>query len=153
MPRRRPEDLSVQEIRFLLVEKRRAWRNMRLQQFQQTQRVIPFANEWNIVETLDDKFVPEIRSRYISGSRRTWLDYVLVGVESLAIIGIIAVVISNLAALDTLNRNVSAALLQPTLAPTPMVQAVVLPDGHTPPNSPGGARPNEAEIPCHLRPV
>ena len=153
MTRRRPEDLSLREIRFLLVEKRRAWRNLRLEHFQRTRRVIPFVNEWDTVEMSDNRLVLGTRGRLISGSRRTWLDYFLVGMEFLAIIGIIAVVISNLAALDTLNRNVSAALLQPTLAPTPMVQVVVLPDGHTPPNSPGGARPNEAEIPVHLRPV
>jgi sortase A len=29
----------------------------------------------------------------------------------------------------------------------------VLPSGHTPPTDPGGARPNEAEIPEHLRPI
>ena len=31
--------------------------------------------------------------------------------------------------------------------------AVVLPSGHTPPNSPGGVQPNDAEIPEHLRPL
>jgi sortase A len=31
--------------------------------------------------------------------------------------------------------------------------AVVLPSGHTPPDSPGGSRFNEAEIPEHLRPL
>jgi sortase A len=41
----------------------------------------------------------------------------------------------------------------PTLTPTPLVVAVVLPSGHTPPDSPGGARFNEAEIPNHLRPL
>jgi sortase A len=30
---------------------------------------------------------------------------------------------------------------------------VILPSGHTPPNSPGGSQPNEAEIPAHLRPL
>lgn len=30
---------------------------------------------------------------------------------------------------------------------------MVLPSGHTPPTSPGGARPNEDEIPAHLRPL
>jgi sortase A len=30
---------------------------------------------------------------------------------------------------------------------------VVLPSGHTPPDSPGGTQPNEAEIPEHLRPL
>ena len=50
-----------------------------------------------------------------------------------------------------LNDEVVSGLEQPT--PTPLIIAVVLPDGHTPPNSPGGARPNEAEIPQHLRPL
>jgi len=34
-----------------------------------------------------------------------------------------------------------------------LIMAVVLPSGHTPPNSPGGAQPNEAEIPEHLGPL
>jgi sortase A len=49
--------------------------------------------------------------------------------------------------------QVSEALVQPTLTPTPLIMAVILPSGHTPPNSPGGASPNEAEIPEHLRPL
>ena len=153
MPRKRPEDLSVREIRFLLVEKRRACRDLRLEHFQRTHRVALFANESNTVETLRNDPVLGIKAQHRDGSHRTWLDYALVGIEFLAIIGIFAIVFGTLATLGTLNRNVSAALVQPTLAPTPMVQAVVLPDGHTPPNSPGGARPNEAEIPVHLRPV
>src|SRR5690606_1889841 len=44
-------------------------------------------------------------------------------------------------------------ITQPTLTPTPAITAIVLPGGHTPPNSPGGPRPNDAEIPEHLRPV
>jgi sortase A len=52
-----------------------------------------------------------------------------------------------------LNREVGIALEQPTLTPTPLVMAVVLPSGHTPPNAAGGAQPNEAEIPEHLRPL
>jgi sortase A len=41
----------------------------------------------------------------------------------------------------------------PTLTPTPVIRAVILPSGHTPPDSPGGVRPNDAEIPEHLRPL
>ncbi|HQP08386.1 MAG TPA: class D sortase, partial [Anaerolineaceae bacterium] len=33
------------------------------------------------------------------------------------------------------------------------ITAVILPSGHTPPNSPGGVQPNDAEIPEHLRPL
>ena len=52
-----------------------------------------------------------------------------------------------------LNREVAQVLEQPTLTPTPLIKALVLPSGHTPPDSPGGAQPNEAEIPEHLRPL
>ena len=154
MTRKRPEDLSLQEIRFLLVAKRRAWRQLRIEHFHLTQRVTPFLNEWNTVDVLQNGSLPGgTKARDIHFHDRTWLGYLLLVLESMAIIGIIAIIVSTLSTLDTLNRNVSAALKQPTLAPTPMIQAVVLPDGHTPPNRPGGAKPNEAEIPVHLRPV
>lgn len=154
MTRKMPEDLSLQEIRFLLVTKRRAWRQLRIEHFHRTQRVTPFLNEWNTADCFDNGSSPgRKKARDIRVHHRAWLGYLLFVLESLAIIGIIAIVVSSLSTLDTLNRSVSAALIQPTLAPTPVIQAVVLPDGHTPPNRPGGAKPNEAEIPIHLRPV
>lgn len=154
MIRKRPEDLSLREIRFLLVEKRRAWRNFRLEHFQRTRRVTPFLNEWNTVDVPANASSPgSKKARDIRAPHRTWPGYLLLVLEFLAIAGIIAIVVSSLSTLDTLNRSVSAALIQPTLEPTPVIQAVVLPDGHTPPNRPGGAKPNEAEIPVHLRPV
>jgi sortase A len=55
--------------------------------------------------------------------------------------------------LRDLNAQVASALKQPTLTPTPLIMAVVLPSGHTPPNSAGGAQYNQAEIPEHLRPI
>jgi sortase A len=55
--------------------------------------------------------------------------------------------------LRMLNAEVVQAIAQPTLSPTPLISAVVLPSGHTPPNSPEGAQPNEAEIPEHLKPL
>jgi len=39
----------------------------------------------------------------------------------------------------------------PTPEPTPLISAVVLPSGHRPPTSPGGAAPNLDEVPAHLR--
>lgn len=81
------------------------------------------------------------------------MDVLLLGMEILAVVGLIAIAANSLFVLGTLNRNVAAAFRQPALEPTPIVREVVLPEGHTPPNSPGGARPNEAEIPPHLRPL
>lgn len=154
MIRKRPEDLSLQEIRFLLVEKRRTYRRVRLEHFYRTRRVFPLASEQDQLDGFSNGLVSRVARAYpTSGAQRTWLNYALVALELLAILSIVGIVISVLSTLDILNRNVSAALAQPALEPTPMVQAVVLPDGHTLPDGTGEARPNEAEIPEHLRPV
>jgi sortase A len=56
--------------------------------------------------------------------------------------------------LRTLNQEVVAALQpQDTPTATPLITAVVLPSGHTPPSAAGGARFNQAEIPAHLLPL
>ena len=72
-------------------------------------------------------------------------------VEVAAVIGLALVLISGAGALQRLNQEVASALGRSTA--TPLITAVVLPSGHTPPTSPGGARPNEAEIPENLRPL
>jgi sortase A len=84
---------------------------------------------------------------------RSILDRLLVVIEVAAVGGLIFVLLSGLNLLRDLNREVSSALVQPTLTPTPLIRAVVLPSGHTPPDSQGSTRPNEAEIPEHLRPL
>src|SRR3990172_12230389 len=53
---------------------------------------------------------------------------------------------------DDLSISELEALEGPTPQPTPLMRAVVLPSGHTPPTAPGGAQPNESEIPESLRP-
>jgi sortase A len=68
-------------------------------------------------------------------------------------LGLLFVLLNGINLIRELNQEVAAALEQPTLTPTPLIGVVVLPSGHTPPNSPGGAQPNEAEIPEHLRPL
>lgn len=146
-----PEDLTVNQIRYLILEKRRAVRGARLEHFQRTRRVIRYVGE------LEDYrhgtgFIPN-KFKEDKVAQHPVLDGLLFGMEFLAIIGLIFVVIGGLSALGALNRTVASALQQPTLEPTPMIREVVLPDGHTPPTGPGGARPNEAEIPEHLRPL
>jgi sortase A len=85
--------------------------------------------------------------------RRRWTDRLLLGVEILAILGLVGVLFNGMGILRTLNEEVASALKQPTLSPTPLITAIVLPSGHTPPTSPGGSQPNDAEIPEHLRPL
>lgn len=87
-----------------------------------------------------------------SSRRRTFVNRILLLVEVLAVVGLVAILLSGLGALRELNSEVAAALEGPTPMATPIIRAVVLPSGHTPPTSPGGAQPNEAEIPENLRP-
>jgi sortase A len=81
------------------------------------------------------------------------LDGFLLLIEISAVVGFVYILFSGLNVLKELNREVVAVIEQPTLTPTPLIAAVVLPSGHTPPDSPGGTRFNEEEIPEHLRPL
>lgn len=149
MRKQHPEDLSVEGIRYLILEKRRVSRNDRLERFRQTGQVMP-----PVIDSDRNIYIgqPAGTTRNGRSARRLWLDNFLLVTEFLAIIALIGMMASGLLALSSLNRNVAAALRQPALEPTPIIREVILPEGHIPPNSPGGARPNEAEIPENLRP-
>jgi sortase A len=162
MPRRKaPEDLSVEELRRLLVEKRRGAHRQRLEHFRRTGRAISLAPDISD-DSLDELTPAEVVNTPEGGDEwrppskskgRRWLDRVLLAVELLAILGLFGVLFNGLNILSELNKEVAAALDQPTLTPTPLVDAVVLPSGHIPPDAQGNTRPNEAEIPEHLRPM
>lgn len=157
MPRPRSlDDLSVDELRQLLVEKRRAERQKRLEQFRRTGRVIAVAPqpEPQLLQSLRTELQPSQEELAVAvPRRRTWMDRFLLVVELAAVAGLIWIAITGINVLNNLNKEVSNALVQPTLTPTALIRAVVLPSGHTPPDAPGGAQPNEAEIPEHLRPL
>jgi sortase A len=156
MPRRRaPEDLSVEELRQLLIDKRRGARRERLDHYRRTGRMVgpeppEEPHSTPIVETPED--LTERREVPARGQRRV-MDGILLGVEVLAVLGLVGVLFSGLGMLRDLNREVAAALHPPTPVPTPLLMAVVLPSGHTPPDQQGNTGPNEAEIPEHLRPL
>jgi sortase A len=97
-------------------------------------------------ETTDQPQVP-------ASKRRRIIDRVLLAVEVLAVVGLFGVLISGFGILRDLNAEVASALIQETLTPTPLVMAVVLPSGHTPPDAQGNTRPNIDEIPAHLQPM
>ncbi|OGN73232.1 MAG: hypothetical protein A2X25_11935 [Chloroflexi bacterium GWB2_49_20] len=90
---------------------------------------------------------------HIRDSRHTWLNRILTGLEALSILMLFGLVLNGASVLKRLNQEVAASFQQPTFEPTPLISAIVLPEGHTPPNAPGGAQPNEAEIPEYLRPL
>jgi sortase A len=154
MPRRKaPEDMSVEELRRLLIEKRRGARRERLEHFKKTGRVVDLAPDMlaesaSVVDTLEGTTDEVPVSR-----RRRVMDRLLLVVEVLAVVGLVGVLISGLGILRDLNAEVAAALIQETFTPTPLVMAVVLPSGHTPPDAQGNTRPNTDEIPAHLQPM
>ncbi len=158
--RKAPEELSVEELRRLLVEKRRGARKERLEHFRRTGRVVsvaPDLSDFNsyqsapIVDTAEGSgSAPELAP---TNPRRKWMDRILLAVEVLAVVGLMAVLLNGLGLLRTLNTEVAAALKPETVTPTPLVMAVVLPSGHVPPDAQGNTKPNEAEIPDHLRPM
>ncbi|UCE00928.1 MAG: class D sortase [Chloroflexota bacterium] len=153
-----PEDLSAEDLRRLLVEKRRESRRDRLERYRRTGRVVLVAPD------IDGSSLEDMRSGKVDDSsadettatstnRKRILDGVLLFVEILAVVGLILLLFNGINMMRDLNDEVAVALEQPTLTPTPLIVSVVLPSGHTPPTSPEGARPNEAEIPQHLRPL
>lgn len=154
--RRSVEDLSSEELRHLLIEKRRAERNRRLDHFRRSGRVVlvepqPISSAFEGVAAQpgeESQTAPAPVSR-----RRKALDRLLLALEGLAVLGLLFLVFNGFSLLRNLNEEVAAVIEQPTMTPTPLVSAVVLPSGHTPPNSPGGAQFNWDEIPEHLRPL
>lgn len=158
--RKAPEDLSVEELRRLLVEKRRGVRKERLEHYRRTGRVVsvttdmPDSDAPPSAPVIDTAEGTESTPEPVPASlRRRIMDRILLVVEVLAVIGLVVVLFNGFGLLRTLNNEVVAALNPETVTPTPLVMAVVLPSGHTPPDAQGNTRPNEAEIPPHLLPM
>ena len=149
-----PEDLTVRQIHYLILERRRTVRSTRLDHFHRTGRVIPFVGEMSSIEdTRSWLGTQKEKRKRVPKLRRTWFDRFLTVMELAAIIGLVSILVSGLTTLSSFNQTVAESFRQPVPEPTTIIQAVVLPDGHTPPNGPGGARPNEDEIPEHLLPL
>ena len=153
-------ELSESELRRLLLDLRRADRARRLQAFKHGGELLAASADRAEPLVGDPLSGPKVHAaptlKLESGLRAaSWGDRFLLAVEILAALGLIYIVFNGLSVLDTLNRELASALsLAPGLAePTPLIGPVVLPSGHTPPKAGEAARPNEAEIPAHLRPL
>jgi sortase A len=157
---RDPEKLSTDELRRLLVQKQRSAHQDRLNAYRKTGRVIHLERTPEILPLGElrsnpiDEDTIETRNGGASASKpRRVIDKVLMVIELAAVLGLVYVLFSGMNLVRQLNQEVAAVLQQPTLTATPLISAVVLPSGHTPPNSAGGAQPNDNEIPEHLRPL
>lgn len=158
----RPEDLSERELNRLLADKKREARQKRLEAFRRSGRLLEVTPKTDQTATnaLLEEFIiegtpqqPASEAEVKQERRKGRFERLLFLIEITAIAGLIFLVFNGVSVVQELNQQVAAALVQPTLTPTPLVRAVVLPSGHTPPTAEGGARFNEAEIPEHLRPL
>jgi sortase A len=149
--RRSVDDLTIDELERVLAEKKRLAREARLDRYRETGRAVHVPVGSLPDERLDD-------GRPVRAPRslvRRFFDYFLLLVEVGAVLGLVYVLYNGSNVLAQLNHEVAAAVAQavPTFTATPLVTAVVLPSGHTPPNSPGGSQPNDSEIPASLLPL
>ncbi len=159
MPRKKTlEELTSDELRQLLVEKRRAEREARLDAYRKSGRVIRVEGEATPSPTLidleeDEAHAPTDLRKRANARRRNTLDKLLYGVEIVAILGLFFILFNGARLLTNLNKEFSAALNPGDLTPTALITAVVLPSGHTPPIEGVEVRPNTSEIPEHLQAI
>jgi sortase A len=169
MPDRRTVDeLTIEELEQILLIRKRQARMDRLRQLEQDGRRpsgAPVGETIDPPEEQDDLGARIAYESFLYGStaargwkERTLRDKLLLGIEFVAVIGLVGIMAYAALALRDLNHE--AALAQahdgaelPTASPTPLITAVVLPGGHTPPTDPGGAQPNYDEVPERFRPM
>jgi sortase A len=153
-----PEDLSIDELRQLMVEKRRKIRREHLERFRDMGRVVTLTSDFQ--SATGDHLHSDTEADTDLNVHLPWnkrikpiLDRFLLAIEILAVVGLIFIIYSGIQILRDLNTQFTESLKPSTLTPTPLIVSVILPSGHTPPNSIEGAQPNEAEIPAHLLPL
>ncbi|MFQ5406914.1 MAG: sortase [Anaerolineales bacterium] len=149
--RRSVDDLSIDELERVLAIKKRQAREARLRKFRSTGRALRAEVSGEPLPPAGAGGAPAPRTR-----AARFGNVSLLLIEIAAVFGLLFIGVSAFNTYRTLNAEVSeviAAESAPTIAPTPIIGSIVLPSGHTPPTSPGGAQFNIAEIPEHLRPV
>ncbi len=146
--RRSVDDLSLEELEQILAIKKREAREARMRKL----RAVGRAGSAPVIDPSPAPPAPPKPKSLLARAVNLFLLIVEIG----AVVGLLYVLVNSATVLQTLNREVSQVLAEqsaPTAAPTPLITAVVLPSGHTPPTAPGGAQFNEAEIPEALRPM
>jgi sortase A len=170
---RRPvEELSIDELEEILAIRKRETREARLKRLRAEGRVLDVPEA--VAAASDQSLAPQRATstlawrskvsefyeeekprRHFGPSAQTlrrWRDRALLLVEVGAIVGLILIFISvQQTRVETNDTAIAAQPVQPTPVPTPLINAIVLPSGHRPPTAPGGAAPNDDEIPAHLR--
>jgi sortase A len=164
--RRLVDDLTIEELEQILRIRKRQAREERLRRFASVgkRRIdVPLPEEieaQHIADEVSAGTIPHESFLYGAGVRRerTRRENLLLAVELAAAGGLIALLSFAAISIRDLNREAVAAqeaeiASLPTPTETPVISAVVLPGGHTPPTSPQGAQPNYSEVPERLRPL
>jgi len=100
--------------------------------------------------SLDEPVATEEPRQQRRQIRWDWLrDRSLLVVELALVAGLILVLLSLQETRREINQEASQAQQLPTSTPTPLIQVVLLPGGHKPPDPSGTPEPDE--IPTHLR--
>ncbi len=180
--KRKPENLSVEELEKLLLIKKRQSRMERFQQLSAEKRSVneallpqetappplvpPPTSDGNALSssgfqaaTMQPLRGKQKKYSKVKGERtrsKKIMDALLLGLEAVALIGLVGVLAASYFNLRELNDEVAIAqqnVVEQQIPPTPTVTppialAARLPGGHTPPTSPGGAVP---DVPFHLQ--
>ncbi len=149
------ENLSEDQLRNLLLKKQRKSRRARLAHFQKTGRPILISPEPTPKTRNNHQIhaLPETQPKRGRGIIKKILNAALLLVEIGAVVGLVVILFTAFSQLQQLNVEAESAFNLPTLTPTPLISAVVLPSGHTPPKAGSSVRFNDAEIPAHLQPI
>lgn len=149
--RKSADELTEEELRFRLMQKKSIGRDARISAFRAGGRSsdpddapinpeLSWQTDKNHSSAASEK--PPARKK---------LDKVLLVVETISIIGVVVLLVMGVNILHNLNAKAEKAFQLPSLTPTALIRAVVLPGGHTPPDASGNVSFNESEIPEHLR--
>jgi sortase A len=144
------DELTEDELRLRLMQKKMIGRDARIASYRASGRVVDAQNapinaelSWN-----PDKGISESD---VKAPPKKRFDKILLSIELLAVAGVIVMLLIGTQILQNINRESAKSMILPTLTPTALIQAVVLPGGHTPPDASGVGQFNESEIPEHLR--
>lgn len=146
--RRSVDTLSIEELERVLAIKKREAREARLRRYRSSGRALS--------APVHEREPNNASPTQISPKRASVGQALLTVVEVAAVAGLFYIGLDFWQERNRLNaesKEMLAVEHMPTVDPTPMITALVLPSGHTPPTAPGGARPNDAEIPENLRPL
>ncbi len=150
--RRSVDDLSIEELEQILAIRKREAREGRLRKMRAAGRTGNAA----VLESVGAPMPFTTGPAKPKPLSTRLLNFLLLAVEVIAVIGLLYVLVNSAQLWQTLNREVQQVIAQtplPSPSPTPLITTVVLPSGHTPPTSDGGAQFNLNEIPENLRPL